>query len=59
MITLANVLALVGMEAIRFGGRIHGGFIFTLFGLAVIGALVWALTRPAGNDAPRSSGPAN
>jgi hypothetical protein len=62
MTTLANVLALMGMSLIRFGGRGGGGFIFMLFGLMVVGVVVWALTRPAGYptyDAPRSNGPAN
>ncbi len=46
MTTLANVLALFGMALIRFGGRGAGGVVFLLFGLAIIGAVVWALTRP-------------
>jgi hypothetical protein len=54
MITLANMLALVGMAAIRFGARFGGGFIFMLFGLAVVGMVVWALTRPVVNTAPVS-----
>jgi hypothetical protein len=48
MTTLANSLALFGMALIRFGGRGPGGFIWMLFGLAIVGALVWALTRPVG-----------
>jgi hypothetical protein len=39
--TSANALALM-----RFDGGHGGGFILTLLGLVVIGALVWALTRP-------------
>jgi hypothetical protein len=58
MTTLANVLALIGIAAIRFGGRGGGGFVFMLFGLVVLGVVVWALTRPDGNDAPRSGGQA-
>jgi hypothetical protein len=54
MITLANVLALMGMAAIRFGVRFSGGFVFTLFGLMVVGAVVWALTRPVANTTPVS-----
>jgi hypothetical protein len=54
MITLANVLALMGMAAIRFGARFGGGFIFMLLGLMVVGAVVWALTRPIANTAPVS-----
>jgi hypothetical protein len=46
MTTLANVLALMGMAAIRYGARFGGGFIFMLFGLMVVGVVVWALTRP-------------
>ena len=56
MTTLANVLALMGMAAIRFGGRGGGGIVFMLFGVAVLGVVVWALTRPGGNDASRSGG---
>jgi hypothetical protein len=54
MTTLANVLALIGLAAIRFGGRGGGGFVFMLFGLTVLGVVVWALTRPNGNDAAGS-----
>jgi hypothetical protein len=46
MTTCANLLALMAVELIRFGGRGGGGFIFLLFGLLVIGAVVWALARP-------------
>jgi hypothetical protein len=56
MTTLANVLALIGLAAIRFGGRGGGGFVFMLFGLTVLGVVVWALTRPGGNDASGSGG---
>ena len=48
MTTLAKSLGLFGMALIRFGGRGPGGFIWMLFGLAIVGALVWALTRPVG-----------
>jgi hypothetical protein len=51
MTTFANVLALIGMAAIRFGARLSGGFVFMLFGLMVVGAVVWALTRPVANTA--------
>jgi hypothetical protein len=54
MTTLANVLALIGLAAIRFGGRGTGGFVFMLFGLTVLAAVVWALTRSTGNDASRN-----
>jgi len=57
MTTAANLLALMGMALIRFGGRSAGGFVFMLFGLMVVGLVVWALTRPAGNDASRGNGP--
>jgi hypothetical protein len=54
MITLANILALMGMAAIRFGARFSGGFFFMLFGLMVVGLVVWALTRPVVNALPVS-----
>ena len=54
MTTLANSLALFGMALIRFGGRGPGGFIWMLFGLAIVGALVWALTRPAGDQVSKN-----
>jgi hypothetical protein len=57
MTTFANVLALLGMSMIRFGGRISGGFIFMLFGLIVVGVVVWALTRPTEYVVTRSNGP--
>lgn len=56
MITLANVLALMGMAAIRYGARIGGGFVFMVLGLMVVGAVVWALTRPIANATPASGG---
>jgi hypothetical protein len=56
MITIANMLALFGMAAIRFGARFGGGFIFMLFGLMVVGMVVWALTRPIANTTPASGG---
>jgi hypothetical protein len=46
MTTIANMLALVGIALIRFGGRGGGGFAFLLFGLLIVGVVVWALTRP-------------
>jgi len=46
MITLANAMALMGMALIRFGGRGGGGFLSMLFGLLIVGAVVWALARP-------------
>jgi len=54
MTTLANVLALMGIELIRFGGRGGGGFVFLLFGLAVIVVLVWALTRPGSSESAKN-----
>ena len=45
MITCANLLGLLGVELIRFGGRGGAGFFFLLTGLLVIGLVVWALTR--------------
>jgi len=46
-------MTLLGLALIRFGGRGPGGLIWMFFGLAIVGAVVWALTRPAGN---RSAG---
>jgi hypothetical protein len=40
------------MAAIRFGARFSGGFFFMLFGLMVVGLVVWALTRPVVNTPP-------
>lgn len=54
MTTLANLFALMGIELMRFGGRGSGGFVFLLFGLAVIGVVVWALTRPGGNESAKN-----
>ncbi|MGD0632028.1 MAG: hypothetical protein ABR987_22070 [Terracidiphilus sp.] len=53
MTTLANALALFGMALIRFGGRGGGGFLFMLFGLVIVGVVVWALARPY--EAPRTN----
>jgi hypothetical protein len=54
MTTLANVLALLGIAAIRFGGRGGGGLVFLVFGLAVVGVVAWALTRPHGSEAAKN-----
>ena len=56
MITLANFIALMAMAAIRFGGRGGGGIVFMLFGLAVLGVVVFALTRPGRNEGSGNSG---
>jgi len=53
MTTIANVLSLAGMVLIRFGGRGGGGLVVTLFGMAVVGTVVWALTRPVGPEAAK------
>jgi hypothetical protein len=53
MTTLANALALFGMALIRFGGRGGGGFLFMLFGLVIVGVVVWALARPY--ETPRNN----
>jgi len=50
----ANLIALMGIELIRFGGRGGGGFVFLLFGLAVIAVVVWALTRPGGSESAKN-----
>ena len=47
--TVPNALALM-----RFGGGRGGGFVWTLLGLAVIGALVWALTRPGSSESAKN-----
>lgn len=52
MTTAANLLALLGMALIRFGERI-GGLAFTVFGFVIVGLVVWALTRPAGNPSAK------
>jgi len=54
MTTLANVSALLGMAAIRFGGRGGGGFVFLVFGLAAVGLVAWALTRPGSSDSAKN-----
>jgi hypothetical protein len=54
MTTLANLFALMGIELIRFGGRGGGGFVFLLFGLAAIGIVVWALTRPGSSESAKN-----
>jgi hypothetical protein len=54
MTTLANLFALMGIELIRFGGRGGGGFVFLMFGLAVIAVLVWALTRSGSNESAKN-----
>lgn len=46
----------IALALMRLGGGRGGGFVFTLFGLAVVGVLVWALTRPDGNDRAQSEG---
>jgi predicted lipid-binding transport protein (Tim44 family) len=53
MSTLANALALFWMALIRFCGRGGGGFAFMLFGLLIVGVVVWALARPY--EAPRNN----
>jgi hypothetical protein len=54
MTTFANVLALLGMALIRFGSRGGGGFVFMLFGLAVVAAIVWALTRSGSGESAKN-----
>jgi hypothetical protein len=54
MTTLANVLALFGMAAIRFGWRGGGGFVFLVLGLAVVGVVAWALTRPVNSESAKN-----
>jgi len=46
--TIAIRLALV-----RFGVWRAGGSLLTLFGLAVVGVLVWALTRPDSDESTK------
>lgn len=54
MITLANTLSLLGLALIRFGGRGGGGFFVMLFGLFIVGIVVWALTRPINNESAKN-----
>jgi hypothetical protein len=54
MTTFANALALLGMALIRFGGRGGGGFVVMLFGLLIVGVLVWALTRPGSGESAKN-----
>jgi hypothetical protein len=54
MITVANAATLLGLSLIRFGNRGGSGFAFLMFGLLVIGLVVWALTRPDGNESAKN-----
>ena len=54
MTTFANALALLGLALIRFGGRGGGGFIVMLFGLFIVGLVVWALTRPGSGESAKN-----
>jgi hypothetical protein len=54
MTTFANALALLGLAAIRFGWRGGGGFVFLVFGLAVVGLVAWALTRPDSSESAKT-----
>jgi hypothetical protein len=49
MATAASALALM-----RFGVVRGAGFLVMLFGLGVVGALVWALTRPDNNESVKN-----
>jgi hypothetical protein len=51
MTTCANLLALMALELIRWSGRGGSGFVFLMFGLAIVGIVAWALARPAGTSA--------
>ncbi|MGA2538291.1 MAG: hypothetical protein ABSF53_19935 [Terracidiphilus sp.] len=53
MTTFANLLTLMGMALIRFGARGGGGYAFLFFGLLIVGLVVWALTRPGGNESAK------
>lgn len=44
----------MGIGLIRFGGRGGGGFVFLLFGLAVIAMVVWALARPGSSESAKN-----
>lgn len=54
MITCANLATLLSAALIRWGGRGGGGFAFLFFGLAIVAVLIWALTRPHGNESARN-----
>ena len=54
MTTIANVATLLGLFLIRFGNRGGSGYAFLMFGLLVIGLVVWALTRPGGNESAKN-----
>jgi len=54
MATFANALALLGLALIRFGGRGGGGFIVMLFGLFIVGLVVWALTRSGSGESAKN-----
>jgi hypothetical protein len=49
MMMAASALALM-----RFGIVRGGGFIVMLFGLGILGALVWALTRPDNKESAKN-----
>jgi hypothetical protein len=42
------------LAAIRFGWRGGGGFVFLVFGLAVVGLVAWALTRPDSSESAKN-----
>jgi hypothetical protein len=49
MMTVATSLALM-----RFGVGHGGGFFVTVLGLAVVGAVVWALIRPDNKESVKN-----
>jgi hypothetical protein len=49
MMMAASALALM-----RFGVVRGGGFVVMLFGLGIVGALVWALTRPDDKESAKN-----
>jgi chromate transport protein ChrA len=52
---VAQMLALMGMALVRFGGRGGEGFAFLLSGLLAVGLVAWALMRVNDNGARNSN----
>jgi hypothetical protein len=54
VITIANLATMLGLSLVRFGNRGGSGFAFLMLGVFVIGLVVWALTRPGGNESAKN-----
>lgn len=48
------MMAASALALMRFGFVRDSGFLVTLFGLGVVGALVWALTRPDNKESAKN-----